>query len=172
MPFREPISFILHDVQANGKGALTLEEPTVLDPRLAALRNNWSLSVSPWASSAPPKSLKTLYNKGRKRAIVEVVNNIDNASQPSLKKLDLGVAILGLTREMERARKAKESYESNQQRALKLLEKDYKGKLEVGAFLKAMTLFKDKGNTVSFLTLTDGEYQDLWLEIECDTRLK
>jgi hypothetical protein len=56
---------------------------------------------------------------------VEVADDTDEAIQPSLKKLDLGVAISGLTREMERARKAKESYESSQQRALKLLEKEY-----------------------------------------------
>jgi hypothetical protein len=100
------------------------------------------------------------------------VNNINNTSQPLLKKLDLRVAILGLTREIKRTKKANESYELNQQRALKLLKKDYKGKLKVSAFLKAIALFKDKGNTVSFLTLTDKEYQDLWLKIKCNTRLK
>jgi hypothetical protein len=62
------------------------------------------------------------------------VNNIDKASQPLLKKLDLRVIILGLTKEIERARKAKKSHKSNQQRVLKLLKKDYKKKLKVGAF--------------------------------------
>src|SRR5437667_7871526 len=30
MPFRDIIRYILHDVQANGKGAVTLEEPTLI----------------------------------------------------------------------------------------------------------------------------------------------
>jgi hypothetical protein len=172
MPFRDSISFILHDVQANGKGALTLEEPTPVDPRLATLQINSTLSASPRASSAPPKVGNTPYNKGRKHAMVEVTDDTDEATQPSLKKLDIGVAISGLTKEMERARKAKESYEPNQQRAIRLLEKKYKGRLDVGAFLKAIMLFKDEGNAITFLTLDDGEYRDLWLEMETDSRLK
>ena len=167
MPFRDYISFILHDVQANGKGALTLEEPTALDPRLASLKVN-SLSTARRSSLVPPK---TPYNKGKKRPIEESTNDTDEGMN-SAKKLDLGVAISGLTKEMERARKAKEAHESNQQNAIKLLEKEYKGRLEVGSFLKAIVLFKDEGNAVTFLTLNDGEYRDLWLEMETSSRLK
>ena len=47
---------------------------------------------------------------------------------------DNSFKILALTKELERSRKAKESYESNQQRAIRLLENEYKGRLEVGAF--------------------------------------
>jgi hypothetical protein len=32
MLYKETISLILYDVQANRKGALTLEEPTLIDP--------------------------------------------------------------------------------------------------------------------------------------------
>jgi hypothetical protein len=37
MPLRDQIGYILHDVQANGKGSLALEDPTPIDPRLARL---------------------------------------------------------------------------------------------------------------------------------------
>jgi hypothetical protein len=168
MPFRDSIGFILHDVQANGKGAFTLEEHTAIDPRLTALKTN-SLSISPRASSAPPK---TSYNKGKKRPVVEITDDTDEPANSLLKKVDLGVAISGLTREMEKARKAKEGHESSQQKAIKLLEKEYKARLEVGAFLKAIVLFKEEGNAVTFLTLNDGEYRDLWLEMETNSRLK
>jgi hypothetical protein len=57
MLYRETISLILHDVQANRKGALTLEEPTLIDPRIAALK---PLSLTSQAFSASPK---TLYNR-------------------------------------------------------------------------------------------------------------
>jgi hypothetical protein len=54
MLYRETISLILHDVQANRKGILTLEKPTPLDPRLV------SLFLISQASLIP---LKTLYNR-------------------------------------------------------------------------------------------------------------
>jgi len=63
-------------------------------------------------------------------------------------------------------------YESNQQKAIKLLEKEYKARLEISAFLKAVVLFKDEGNAVTFLTLDDVEYRDLWLEMETNSHLK
>jgi len=32
--------------------------------------------------------------------------------------------------------------------------------------VQAISLFKDKGNAVTFLTLEESEYRDLWLEEE------
>jgi hypothetical protein len=157
---------ILHDVQANGKGALTLEEPTPIDPRIAALK---PLSLTSRASSAPPK---TSYNRSRKRNIAEIADNKDETINGSNKKVDLGVAIASLLKEIARNRHAKETYESNQEKAIKLLEKEYKARLEIRAFLKAISLFKDKGNAVTFLTLDDAEYRDLWLEMETNSHLK
>jgi hypothetical protein len=87
------------------------------------------------------------------------MDNTDEPTNSLLKKIDLSVAISGLTQEIERARKAKEAYKSSQQKAIKLLEKEYKARLEVGAFLKAIVLFKNKGNAVTFLTLNDREYK-------------
>jgi hypothetical protein len=166
MPYRETISLILHDVQANGKGALTLEEPTAIDPRLASLKPS---SSSSRASSVPPK---TLYNRSRKRNIMETGDDEDDVTNGSNKKVDLGVAISSLSKEIARSQHAKETYESNQKRAIKLLEKEYKERLEIGAFLKAIVLFKDEGNAVTFLTLDDTEYRDLWLEMETNSHLK
>ena len=166
MPYKETISLILHDVQANRKGALTLEEPTAIDPRLTSLKSLFSLSR---AFSASPK---TLYNRSRKRNIMEIRDDKDDVTNGSNKKVNLRVAISSLSKEIARSRHAKETYESNQKRAIKLLEKEYKTRLKVSAFLKAIVLFKDDGNAVTFLTLDNTEYRDLWLEIETNSRLK
>jgi hypothetical protein len=133
-----------------------------------ALKGN-SLSTTLYASLAP---LKSLYNKSKKRPAEESTDDTDESTNSLLKKLNLGIAISGLTKEIEKARKAKEAHESNQQKAIKLLEKKYKARLEVSAFLKAIVLFKEKGNAVTFLTLNDREYRDLWLEIETNLHLK
>jgi hypothetical protein len=133
-----------------------------LDPRLA------SLSSTSRASSIPPK---TPYNHSRKRKVQEIKDDKDNTNG-SNKKVDLGLAISSLSKELARNRHAKETYKSNQKRAIKLLEKEYKERLEIGAFLRAIALFKDEGNTVTFLTLDNVEYRDLWLEMETNSRLK
>ena len=96
----------------------------------------------------------------------------DNITNNSNRKVNLRLAISALSKEIARNRHAKETYESNQKRAIKLLEKEYKTRLEIGAFLKAMALFKDEGNAVAFLTLNDREYRDLWLEMEMNSILK
>ena len=105
MPLRDQISFILHDVQANGKGALSLEAPTLLDPRIEA---SGVIAIT-------PQGCKTPYNKGKKRVLMEMVDEDEFASS-STKKLDIGIALAGLTKEMERARRAKENFETNQTR--------------------------------------------------------
>lgn len=112
MPFRDTIGLILHDVQASVLGALTLE-PTVLDPRLVVLKGNTDSSSSSQASLAPPKVSKTPYNKGQKREITESTDDIDKASLPVPKRIDFGVAITSLSKEIARSREAKLSYESN-----------------------------------------------------------
>jgi hypothetical protein len=145
---------------------LTLEEPMAIDPRLASLKGS---SSSSRASSAPPKPL---YNRSRKRNIVEIIDNEDEIQHSLNKKVDLGVAISSLSKEIARSRHAKETYELNQKKAIKLLEKEYKARLEIGAFLKAIALFKDEGNAVTFLTLDNTEYRDLWLEMETNSHLK
>ena len=119
---------ILHDVQTNGKGALTLEEITLLDPRLASLQD---LSLTSRASSVAPK---TPYNRSRKRKVIESGDNEDNITNSSNRKVDLRLAISSLSKEIARNRHTKETYESNQKRAIKLLEKEYKAQLEIGAF--------------------------------------
>jgi hypothetical protein len=103
---------------------------------------------------------------------METGDNKDDVTNGSNKKVDLRVAISSLSKEIARSRHAKETYKSNQKRAIKLLKKEYKERLEIGAFLKAIVLFKDKGNAVTFLTLDDTEYKDLWLEMETNSHLK
>jgi hypothetical protein len=166
MLYKETISLILHDVQANRKGALTLEEPTAINPRLASLKPS---SLSSQASSVPPK---TLYNRSRKRNIIETGDDKDDVTNSSNKKVNLGVTISSLSKEIARSQHAKETYKSNQKRAIKLLKKKYKEQLKIGAFLKAIVLFKDKRNVVTFLTLNNTKYKDLWLEIKTNSHLK
>jgi hypothetical protein len=94
MLYKETISLILHDIQANKKGALTLKKPTVIDPWLASLK---PLSSSSQASSVPPK---TLYNRSQKRNIIETRDNKDNVTNGSNKKVDLRVTISSLLKEI------------------------------------------------------------------------
>lgn len=72
---------------------------------------------------------------------------------------------------MERARKAKEGHLSNQERAIKLLETEYQNRLGMIAFIQACTFFKDEGNALTFVTLTNMEMRDRWLELELHTEL-
>ena len=100
MPFCDMIGYILHDVQANGKGALTLEDPTPIDPRLQALDAATTLSSTSPVPIPLPKTTKTSYNKSKKRVKIEDLDESDEGT-PALKKIDLGLAILGLSKEME-----------------------------------------------------------------------
>jgi hypothetical protein len=72
------------------------------------------------------------------------------------------MALSGLTRELERTRKQ----ESNQQQAIKLLQKSYEKLLLPQDFIRALALFKEEANAVIFLALEEGEYRDMWLEQE------
>jgi hypothetical protein len=76
------------------------------------------------------------------------------------KKLDLRVAISGLSKEMEHARKARKTHQTSQQKALKLLKTEYKQRLNITAFIRACSFFKDKGNTITFTTLINTLVQD------------
>jgi len=155
MLYKETISLILHNVQANRKGALTLKEFTLLNPWLALLQGSSSTSQ---ASLAPPK---TLYNCFWKRKVKEIKDNKDNVTNSSNKKVNLRLAISSLLKELACNKYAKEIYKLNQKQAIKLLEKEYKEQLEISAFLRAIALFKDKGNVVTFFTLDNVEYRDL-----------
>ena len=52
---------------------------------------------------------------------------------------------------------------------LKLLEMEYKERLDITAFIKACSFFKDEGNAVTFTTLSDTTVRDQWLELELGT---
>jgi hypothetical protein len=162
MPFREEIGLILHDVQANGQDALTLEDPMPIDPQLA-------LFMAPRSSTVPPKRALPPYKKSKKRVKAEDLDGSDEDSPVPAKKLDLGVAISGLSREMERARKARETHQTSQQKALKLLKTEYKQRLDITAFIRACSFFKDEGNAVTFTTLTNTLVRDQWLEFKLST---
>jgi hypothetical protein len=124
MPLCDLIGEILQDVQATGRSSFTIADPTPLDPRLIALdAGNSSASVSP----APIVALKPVYNKSKKRARIEEGDDVDEKA-PVAKKVDIGIAISGLTMELTLTRRLKETYLTNQQKAVQLLEKEYRGK--------------------------------------------
>ena len=109
MPLRDLIGEILQDVQATGRSAFTTADPTPLDPRLIALdAGNSSASISP----APIAALKPAYNKSKKRARIEEGDDVDEKA-PAAKKVDIGIAISGLTMELTLTRRLKETYLTN-----------------------------------------------------------
>jgi hypothetical protein len=154
MPHREEIGFILHDVQANSQGALTLKDLIPIDPQLAS-------SAASRSSTVPPKKGQTPYNKSKKRGKVKDLNRSDKDSPiPPSKKIDLRTTISSLSKEIERAKKAKETYQTNQQKAVKLLKTEYKKRLDITAFIQACSFFKDEGNTITFITLANIVIRD------------
>jgi hypothetical protein len=139
MLFRDLIGFILQDVQANGDGAFSLIEPTPIDPRLLlpdSTRSSKAGSLTLFVPSKLPG--RGLYNKSRAKRVKDKEETEDeDAPQP--KKVDLGSVISGFSEEIKRARRAKESFLTVQQRAVQLLKKEYKGRLEIIAFLDVIT---------------------------------
>jgi hypothetical protein len=62
IPFCDIIGYILHDVQANSQGTLTLEVLTPVDPRLKALDSTTALYSTSLAPIPLLTAAKTLYN--------------------------------------------------------------------------------------------------------------
>ena len=73
------------------------------------------------------------YNKSKKRARAKGEDNKDKVLV--LKKVDLRFIITGLTREMACIRKAKEEFKTIPQQAIQLLEKEYRKRLNIIAFI-------------------------------------
>ena len=107
MPFRDMISYILYDVQANGDSVFSLEKPISLDSHLEAIDRATSAS-----SPVPPtKSSKKLYSKSKGKRMKEKKDKSDGGilvpKKEKVEKLDLPTAILGFTYELVLAREAK-----------------------------------------------------------------
>ena len=158
---RDLIGEILHEAQATGKSAFTTTDPTPIDPRLLAYDiDTPTSSVSP----APGAKSTVAYNKSKKRLRAEGEDDEDKVAVVH-KKVDLGFAITGLTEEMALGRKAKEGFKTIPQQAIQLLEKEYRKRLHIMAFIQAITFFKDEGNAGTFVALTELETRDRYLEI-------
>lgn len=167
MPFRDLIGEICHETQATGKNSFTTANPTPIDPQLLALdTTNTSRSISP----TPILARKTLYSRSKKRAKTEGEDDEDEGA-PVPKKVDMGSALVGLTRELELTRKAKEEFLTKRQRAIQLLEKVYKHRLHIMAFIAGLSFFQNEGNAETFITLTDIDTRDRYLEISLGTEL-
>jgi hypothetical protein len=173
MPLRDLIGTILHDVQANGEESVSLNKPTLIDPRLYTIDAAQALSTASPAPSLVLKPSKTPYNKSKKRTRVDTADNSDNDGTLPLaaKKIDLGAAFMGLSEEMAKGRKAKEEHLTVHKKALKLLEKEYKKRMDIMVFIQACSFLKDERNATTFTTLLDSELRDRWLEIELPTEL-
>jgi hypothetical protein len=111
MPFCDLIGHILHDVQANSNGAISLLDPFPIDPRLLLSNSIRSLIAGLLSLSLLLRLVgRGLYNKLKKR--VKDIDEIDNKDNYALllKKVDLGSAILGFFKEIKRARRVKEAF--------------------------------------------------------------
>jgi Myb/SANT-like DNA-binding protein len=184
MPLRDLIGAILHDVQANGGESLSLNIPTPIDPRLWALDAAQASSTASPAPSSASKASKTLYNKSKKRAWVDTGDDSEDATPalvalPVVKKVmvnnnnkvDIGVALSGLSEELGKARRAKELYQTTQQKAIKLLEQEYKKRLNMLAFIQACEFLGEDKHATTFITLLDHTIRDRWLEIQLTVEL-
>ena len=161
MPLRDLIGTILHDVQANREESVSLNKPTLIDPRLYAIDAARASSTASPAPSLGFNPSKTSYNKGKKRTRVNAANNLDDGTlTPAAKKVDLGAALIGLSEEMARGRKAKEEHLTVHKKALKLLEKEYKKQMDIMVFIQACSFLKDEANATTFTTLLDLELRD------------
>jgi hypothetical protein len=160
--WRDLLSEILHEAQATGRGAVSGVRSGPIDPRLIAASSNRS-------SPSPPP-----YNKSKRRAKADLSDDDDSgktARKRGAIKVDLGVAISGLTEEIRSARKAKEEFKTDHEKAVQLFESEYKGRLDMLAFIQGLTFLKDIGNAVTFLALKDKATRDRWLEIELQTEI-
>jgi hypothetical protein len=102
---------------------------------------------------------------------VNVEDEMEDRDTIPRKKVDLGTAIAGFSEEMRRARRAKDDFLTTQQKAVQLLEKEYKGRLDIMAFLDAIAWLQNEQNASSFITLTDPHYRDRLLEVRLSTVL-
>jgi hypothetical protein len=164
MPYREELGLILSNVQAKGQEAFTLETPTPsnLDPCLS----HTSTSLSP----APSKVSQATKSKGKR--VKEEDDSDDGTLAPrTRRKVDIGLAIAAFSEELARARKAKEIYLTDQQKAVQLLESKYKERIGIIAFIKATSFLQDDKNAGTFLTLQDVNIRDRWLEIKLTIEL-
>ena len=111
MLFRDLIGHILYDVQANSDSAISLLDPPPIDPRLLLSDSTRSLTARSPSLSLPSRPVrKGPYNKSKKRVKdTDETDDEDNHALP-LKKVDLGSAILGFSKEIKRARRAKEAF--------------------------------------------------------------
>jgi hypothetical protein len=98
IPLRDLIGTILHDIQANREESVSLNKPTLIDPRLYTIDAAQVLSIVSPALSLVLKPSKTRYNKSKKRTRVDIANDSDNDGTLPLavKKIDLGAALMGL----------------------------------------------------------------------------
>jgi hypothetical protein len=110
-----------------------------------------------------------LYNKSRGKRVAK--EDDEGEGTPPPKKVDLGAAISGYTREMQLARRAKEEFLTNQQKAIKLLETEYKDRLGVMEFLRTIAWLQVEENAVTFITLEDPLYRDRLLEVSLEFML-
>lgn len=180
MYHRELLSQILHESQATGKGAISGEDPEDLanlhlqiDPRLLDADLETAL-VTPRASLPPNSKPKPPYNRSKRRVKIELSDDEEETpalKKATLKKVDLGYAVASLTTEMAKSRELREAYKSDQQKAINLLEREYGKRLSLMAFIEGCAFFKDDGNAGIFLSITDKERRDRWLEINLSVEL-
>jgi hypothetical protein len=86
-------------------------------------------------------------------------------------KVDIRTTLSRLSEELGRARRAKELYQTTQQKAIKLLEQEYNKRLNILAFIQACEFLGEDKHATTFITLSDHTVRDRWLEIQLTVEL-
>lgn len=181
---RDLIGEILFESQAIGKGAVSgyesRTEPIgehLIDPRLLEHDQSSTTQSSAKASPAPQFRPKTPYNRSKKRQKEETSDReedeqLGSRRKADLRKVDIGAALTGLSRQWQLAREEREMHKTVIQQAVHLLEVAYGNRMELMEFIQGCKFFKEEGNAGIFLAITSIEKRDRWLEIELGIELK
>ena len=77
-----------------------------------------------------------------------------------------------MSNKIAKGRKLQEGHKSDQEKAVQLLESEYRDRLDTMIFINTTTLFEDKHKARSFLAILNIERQDCWLEVTLSNRSK
>jgi hypothetical protein len=176
MYMRDELQEILFDNQASGEGALagTGDEGISnnylnIDPRF--LQQDTESVTSSLGSEKAPKGG---YNRSKKRVKSEVSEDTDvSGKQKKVKnQVDIGMALAGLSATLGRVLEEKKEHKTDSQKAVQLLESVYGKRLGMMEFINACAFFKDDKNAGIFLSITDVQRRDRWLEINLSITLE
>jgi hypothetical protein len=113
-------------------------------------------------------------SRSKKRVKSEVSEDTDvSGKQKKVKnQVDIGTALAGLSATLDRVLEEKKEHKTDSQKAVQLLESAYGKRLGMMEFINACAFFKDDKNAGIFLSITDVQRRDRWLEINLSITLE